>query len=62
MKVDSETTRSTEFLEGFGACASFITRTRNPFPRLIDEKLNPKWVDWYEGWNTRFYGESIYEG
>jgi len=21
-----------------------------------------RWEDWHEGWNTRFYGEKIYEG
>jgi len=49
--------RTTEFLEGYGACGRFISRTHNPF-----DKNTTQWFEWHEGWNTRFYGESIYEG
>jgi hypothetical protein len=51
--------KSSSFLEGYGACAQFISRHRNPFDPFTHFQ---KWTDWHEGWNTRFYGEKIYEG
>lgn len=66
---------STEYLEGYGACAKFITRMRNPYKagagpwsmeRAAAEpdnyKLHPAYCDWQNGWNTRFYGEPVFEG
>lgn len=54
--------RSTEFLEGYGACARSISRHHNPFPQMDGGLRDQRWEDWHEGWNTRFYGEKIYEG
>lgn len=51
--------RSTEFLEGYGACDRGISRPHNPFDPLIHAD---RWKEWHEGWNTRFYGEAVYEG
>jgi len=65
----SSSIKSEEFIKGYNACAVGISRPHNPYlagqPWLWE--FPPKnWKqnsdDWHDGWNTRFYGEKIYEG
>lgn len=59
--------RSPQFIEGYGACDKGISRTRNPYPEIVvntngQERANYQWDHWRDGWNTRFFGEALYEG
>jgi hypothetical protein len=59
----SSSIRSEAFLKGYNACAAHISRTHNPYLKYPqDEASVRKADDWHDGWNTRFHGESIYEG
>lgn len=49
---------SKEFLEGYNFCATFGSRSHNPYYSTIQTNENgQKFDDWHEGWNTRFYSE-----
>jgi len=58
--------RSSEFVDGYTACDVGISRFRNPHSHPsgteYSELQTRKFLDWHNGWNTRFYGEAIYEG
>ena len=62
-KFTPKSSRSLEFIQGYNACATGISRTRNPFPvpplAYVPDDPPSAWSEWRAGWNKRFYGERI---